>query len=204
MNRFSSAAVSNSTIGPDRCGGNTLLGVVIGFVLGLGVAGCIAFVLTRIPNGFDGKPSKADVASPHLSSVEREAAKAADRPRFDLSKILPGTEDRRAPKDDAQGATGEKSVTVVPASGQVDITDPTAAGKYFLQAGAYQNAADAEDQRAKLALMGIEASMQSVDLPEKGTINRIRLGPYSSVDEMNQVKAELLKRGVSTAVIKNP
>jgi cell division protein FtsN len=52
--------------------------------------------------------------------------------------------------------------------------------------------------------MGIEASMQSVDLPEKGTVNRIRLGPYGSVDEMNQVKTELLKRGVSTAVIKSP
>jgi hypothetical protein len=32
----------------------------------------------------------------------------------------------------------------------------------------------------------------------------VRLGPYASVDEMNQVKAELLKRGVSTAVIRNP
>jgi cell division protein FtsN len=211
MNRIPVASVSvvHPAIGPGPrgCRGNTLVGVVIGFVLGLGVAAVIAFVLTRIPNTFDGRTAKADVANPRLSSIERETAKSGDRPRFDFSKILPGTEDRRAPRDetaDRQATPADKPVTVVTAAGMVAVPDSAAAGKYFLQAGAYQNAADAEDQRAKLALMGIEASMQSVDTPEKGTINRIRLGPYTSVDEMNQVKTELLKRGVSTAVIKNP
>jgi hypothetical protein len=46
--------------------------------------------------------------------------------------------------------------------------------------------------------------MQAVAVPDKGTLNRVRLGPYSSAEEMNQVKAELMKRGVVTAVIKNP
>ena len=181
--------------------------MMIGFVLGLGVAAILAFVLTRMPNPFDSRPGKAsDVVTPNLSSVERESAKSGDRPRFDFSKILPGTEDRRVAKEEGAGGTtapaGDKPVTVIQASTAPADAGPS--GKYFLQAGAYQNAADAEDQRAKLALMGIEASMQSVDVPDKGPVNRIRLGPYSSVDEMNQVKADLLKRGVTTAVIKNP
>jgi cell division protein FtsN len=199
MKSLLAVPMSRIAIGPRHCRGGTLLGVLIGFMLGLTVAAVIAFALTRMPNPFDGRAPKSDVASPHLSSVEREAAKAGERPRFDLSKVLPGTEDRRAAKDETPAA--ERPVGVVQASGQVEAS---AAGKYFLQAGAYQSAADAEDQRAKLALMGIEASMQSVDVPDKGTINRIRLGPYGSVDEMNQAKSELLKRGVSTAVIKNP
>jgi hypothetical protein len=204
MNRPSAVRLSFSRpgIGPRRCRGGTLLGVLIGFLLGLGVAAGLAFFLTRIPNPFDGRPGKpvAEVVGPRLSSIERESAKPAERPRFDFSKILPGTEDRRGAKDDIPvPGPADKAVAVLQASGQ-----PTFAGKYFLQAGAYQNAADAEDQRAKLALMGIEATMQSVEVPDKGTLNRVRLGPYTSVDEMNQVKTELLKRGVSTAVIKNP
>jgi cell division protein FtsN len=180
---------------------------MIGFVMGLVVAAGIAYFLLRMPNPFDKQGPRHDIVSPHLSSVEREqkAAVAGERPKFDFSKILPGTEERRVTKDDSPAVVPpavEKAVSVITAS------DGAAAGRisgeYFLQAGAYQNAADAEDQRAKLALMGIEASLQSVDVPDKGTVNRIRLGPYSSVDEMNQVKAELLKRGVSTAVIKNP
>jgi cell division septation protein DedD len=212
MNRFPVVLPFRICVGARYCRGGTLLGVLIGFLLGLGVAAGLAFVLTRMPNPFDGRSGKSghDIVSPQLSSIERDAPKAGDRPRFDFTKILPGTEDRRAPKDDSAATAGapaaapasDKSVAVIQASGQV--VDRAAAGKYFLQAGAYQNAADAEDQRAKLALMGIEASMQTVEVPEKGTLNRVRLGPYSSVDEMNQVKTELLKRGVSTAVIKNP
>jgi len=196
---------------PRRARGGTLLGVLIGFVLGLGVAAAIAYVLNKTPNPFEGKSAKADVASPHLSSVEREPAKIADRPRFDFSKILPGTEERKTQKEEsATSPNGDSPATATaptaaPApANQAAPATAAKGGKYFLQAGAYQNAADAEDQRAKLALMGIEASMQTVAVPDKGTLNRVRLGPYGSAEEMNQVKAELLKRGVSTAVIRNP
>jgi len=207
MNRPSLAVHFHHPLNRRFSGGGTLLGVMIGFILGLGVAAVLAFVLTRLPNPFDGRSPKSDVVSPNLSSVERESNRSADRPRFDFSKILPGTEDRRVAKEEAATAAtaaDKPVVSVMHASTDGAVADRALAGKYFLQAGAYQNAADAEDQRAKLALMGIEATMQPVDIPDKGTINRIRLGPYSSVDEMNQVKADLLKRGVTTAVIKNP
>ena len=50
--------------------------------------------------------------------------------------------------------------------------------------------------------MGIEAALQLVTLPDKGTLSRVRLGPFASAEEMNSVKTELSKRGVATAVIK--
>ena len=201
MNPAASADRTARRSWPRQTRGGTLLGVVIGFVLGLGVAAAIAYVLTKTPNPFDGKSGKADVAGPHVSSVEREAAKQGDRPRFDLGKILPGTEERKVQKEDATTVQqSEKSAPAIQAAEQ----PAEKGGNFFLQAGAYQNVADAEDQRAKLALMGIEASMQAVVVPDKGTLNRVRLGPYRTAEEMNQVKAELLKHGVSTAVIRNP
>ena len=185
--------------GPRQIRGGTLLGVVIGFALGVSVAGVIAFVLTKTANPFDGKSPKLDVINPNLSSVEREAAKQADRPRFDFSKILPGTEERKTREATVSQGTEKPAPAVEPTTQPADK-----GGKFYLQAGAYQNAADAEDQRAKLALMGIEASMQTIAVPDKGTLNRVRLGPYGTADEMNQVKTELLKRGVATAVIRSP
>jgi len=186
---------------PRRARGGTLLGVVIGFALGLAVAAVIAYRLTKTANPFDGKSAKPDVANPNLPGVERETAKQGERPRFDFSKILPGTEERKTQKEEAATShAGEKSAPPAQMAEQPGDKD----GRFFLQAGAYQNAADAEDQRAKLALMGIEAMLQAVAVPDKGTLNRVRLGPYRTAEEMNQVKAELLKRGVTTAVIRNP
>jgi cell division protein FtsN len=192
---------SANRAGPRHGRGGTLLGIVIGFALGLTVAAVIAYSLTKTPNPFDGKSAKPEVANPNLSGVERDTAKQGDRPRFDFSKILPGTEERKVQKEEtATSQASEKSAPAPQKAEQPGEKD----GKFFLQAGAYQNVADAEDQRAKLALMGIEASMQTVTVPDKGTLNRVRLGPYGSAEEMNQVKAELLKRGVATAVIRNP
>ena len=175
---------------PRQARGGTLLGVLIGFALGVAVAGVIAFFFTKSPNPFAGKSVRGDVASPHLSSVERELAKG-ERPRFDFSKILPGTEERRAQKDEAAVVPApEKAAPPAPSVAQSDK-----GGKFFLQAGAYQNAADAEDQRAKLALMGIEASMQSVSVPDKGTINRVRLGPYASAVEIKTLCTRIRAAG---------
>ena len=196
--------------------GSTLVGIVVGFVLGLAVAAAIAYVLTKTPNPFDGKAGRSEIVRPHLSSVEREPAAPTDKPRFDFSKILPGTEERKsAQREESTARSGEKAAAApdapAPATAKIekaekaDKAEPAEkSGKFFLQAGAYQNAADAEDQRAQLALMGVEAVLQTVTIPDKGTINRVRLGPYATADEMNQVKAQLLKQGVATAVIKNP
>ena len=193
--------------------GGTLLGVAIGFALGVAVAGLIAFALTKSSNPFDGKSGRiTDPSAPHVGGEPRSG-----EPRFDFSKILPGVESRRS----QESSSGGKTAVAAPASGGAATvgvggggaagSDGTAAaatapadkaGKLYLQAGAYQNAADAEDQRAKLALMGIEATLQLVTLPDKGTLSRVRLGPFASAEEMNSVKTDLSKRGVATAVIK--
>ena len=199
--------------------GGTLLGVAIGFALGVTVAALIAFALTKSSNPFDGKSGRiTDPSAPHVGGEPKSG-----EPRFDFSKILPGVESRRSQESSSSGKTavaaptsgGEATSGAVAAGGAAGggaagsggaagaaAAAADKAGKLYLQAGAYQNAADAEDQRAKLALMGIEAALQLVTLPDKGTLSRVRLGPFASAEEMNSVKTELSKRGVATAVIK--
>ncbi len=113
-------------------------------------------------------------------------AKAADgKPRFEFYNILPNTEE---PVTDQQ----LKQTTQQPASKD----------KYFLQAGSFQNAGDADNLKAKLAMLGVEATVQDVNLPEKGVMHRVRVGPFANVDEMKQVRASLQQNGVQSSLIK--
>jgi cell division protein FtsN len=72
-----------------------------------------------------------------------------------------------------------------------------------LQTGAFASVADAENMRARLALSGWEAAIQTVSLPDKSQRYRVRLGPYDNTDELNRIKTELGSRGFDVAVIKN-
>jgi cell division protein FtsN len=74
--------------------------------------------------------------------------------------------------------------------------------KYFLQAGSFQNADDADNLKAKLAMLGVEASVQAANLPEKGIWHRVRVGPFSSVADSDSVRASLQQSGVQSSVIK--
>ena len=62
----------------------------------------------------------------------------------------------------------------------------------FLQAGSFSTAGDADNQKAKLAFMGIEANIQQVMVQDK-TYYRVRVGPYTRLDELNKTRAELAK-----------
>src|SRR5450830_176323 len=61
---------------------------------------------------------------------------------------------------------------------------------YYLQAGAFREVADAENARAKLALLGFEANI-SDRTTDTGVLHRVRVGPYSQVEAMNKARAKL-------------
>ena len=73
---------------------------------------------------------------------------------------------------------------------------------FFLQVGSFQKAADADNLKAKLALTGLYAAVQEVNIPDKGTMHRVRVGPFRDPDEMNKARALLSQNGVQGTVIK--
>ena len=73
---------------------------------------------------------------------------------------------------------------------------------YYLQAGAFRELADAESARAKLALLGFEASV-SDRTTDTGVLHRVRMGPYNQVETMNKVRGKLSENGVDVAVVRN-
>ena len=78
------------------------------------------------------------------------------------------------------------------------IDDP---GTYVLQAGSFLTEADAEAQRARLALIGIESRIQRVSIDDR-RFHRVRIGPIEDVDNLNQIRARLAGAGIESIVMR--
>jgi SPOR domain len=194
------------------------IGIMIGLLLGVGMAVGLALWLNRSANPFVEKSKpvdalatraarpdsvdktelpKLDPAKPGIGQLAPSVAvkDGTEKPRFEFYKILPGEKGAKGSDKSAAPATDTK---------RDKAADAPAAGKeiYMLQAGAFQNESDAENLKAKIAFAGMEATVKPVNLPEKGTLYRVRLGPYRSVDEVNRVKTALSQNGISAAVVK--
>src|SRR5688572_17712283 len=176
-----------------KSGSSLLIGILIGLVLGLVIALGVAWYINKMPSPFldrppaKGEPAKGAPAPPAPKSQDKTAKAPEAKPRFDFYKILPGSEE---PATDQQVRDAQKKST------------PSAKETFFLQAGAFQNAPDAANLKARLALIGIEARIQTATLPDKGVWHRVRVGPYTSVEELNRTRDNLKRNGVETALIK--
>ncbi|GGE72415.1 MAG TPA: SPOR domain-containing protein [Paenalcaligenes hominis] len=84
-----------------------------------------------------------------------------------------------------------------PSAPQVAVAPTT----YYLQAGAFRSAKDAEAMRARILLLGMDASVQSAPYND-GTINRVRVGPFSGVDDMNKARSVLGREKIETSVVR--
>jgi cell division protein FtsN len=74
---------------------------------------------------------------------------------------------------------------------------------YYLQAGAFREPNDAEATKAKLALMGVAASIAERQ-SDLGTLYRVRVGPFADVETMNRTRVRLSDNGVDVAVVRVP
>ena len=143
---------------------------------------------------------------------------AGEKPRFDFYEILPGAKDGKAAKPvppiarlepKAEGKLPAPTTTPAAPVSSKEPKESSAPAKeaskeiYALQAGAFQNISDAESLKAKIAFSGHEAVIKTVNFPDKGTLYRVRLCPYRSLDELNRIKVALSQNGIATAVVKS-
>ncbi len=79
--------------------------------------------------------------------------------------------------------------------------EPVTVVTYFVQTGAFGKESEAENQRANLALLGVDAAVLSPEVGDK-PLYRVRVGPIVSVDEVRTLVATLKNNGISTNIIK--
>ncbi len=73
--------------------------------------------------------------------------------------------------------------------------------RYILQAGAFGASGDAEATKAKLAMMGLAARVESAQI-NGNTVYRVRMGPYGTASELAEAKAKLNGTGLQAMAIK--
>jgi len=179
---------------PKKGGNPMVAGIFIGVLVGLAMAiGVAVYISQKTPQVLVARPQAAQTGgagegatAPRADNTQpapggKEAA-AAEKPRFDFYTILPGSEEPAAEKAAPQPAERKES--------------------YFLQVGAFQSGADADNLKAKLALLGVEATIQTAELPGKGVWHRVRVGPFSGLEELNHTRALLAQNKISSSLVK--
>src|SRR5205809_7134021 len=183
-----------------RAAGGFLLGMSVGVLIGLAVALGVTFYLNKTPMPFlTAKPTKADKdqaagKGPAIAGLPQGSSAppaAGEKPKFDFYKILPGQEEPVTEKELRERARAA-------AKGQL----LEAKERYFIQAGSFQNPAEADNQKARLAILGFDSSVEPANLPDKGTWYRVRMGPYTKVEELNRVRQMLAQNGIDARLVK--
>lgn len=85
--------------------------------------------------------------------------------------------------------------------GSTTASPPKAGGPYYLQVGSFRVLEDAEALRAKIILMGLPVEIQRAEVNGL-QVNRVRVGPFSRIDDMNQTRIRLGQEKIPTAVVR--
>ena len=188
--------------------GGTTLGLIIGLVIGLAIALAAAAYINRaqLPfmNRFQQRPDTPASAAQNWNPNQDLATGGA--PTAGSSAPTPVASAPLSPK--AIEALGQPPAGVVqgadgnaPQSAAASSAAPEANLHYIVQIGAYGNRADAESQRAKVALAGLEAHL---DQPVVGgrTLYRVRVGPFNNPADANKAQTTLNDAGITSVVVK--
>lgn len=123
-----------------------------------------------------------------------------ETPRFEFYTILPEMEvvvpDKEVePPPRPSAGQAAPATPPQPASAAAPV-------RYFLQAGSFRRFEDADRVKAQLALLGLVAGVQRVTINGGETWHRVRLGPYTSLTELERVRALLKDNGISSLLLK--
>ena len=205
--------------------GGTILGFIIGVVVGLAGALAVAVYVTKVPVPFmnKGQTRSADQDAeetkknkdwdPNAPLYGKNPAGKASQPGAVAPAAAASAPARQEAKPEskaeAKPADAKKPETKAAAS-----TDPigelakakTAATDaepflYWVQVGAYRTMEDAESQRAKLSLGGVDTKISEREQSGR-TVYRLRVGPFDKKEDGEKAKEKLDKSGIETALVR--
>lgn len=214
-----------------QAGGTVLgliIGLIIG--LGIAVVVAVTITKSPVPlSNRMARPDKVASAeapvdpnrpmygkrAPVAATPKAEAPAAGDAASAGLDPSAPVNTALPAQREAGGVPIVEKSIVtaavrpaaVQPATPAPSLQKESAAGNgddkytYYLQAGAFRERTDADNTRAKLALLGFEARI-SERQSETGTLYRVRVGPIGQVETINRMRSELTSNGVDAAVVR--
>ena len=188
--------------------GGFAVGLIIGLLIGLALALGVALYVTKVPVPF---VNKVPQRTPSQDAAEAEKNKNWDpnSPLYGKNPAKPAASASGvvAPAPAVVAAPAPAAATRASAAPAVKGTTTAAAAAaadpfiYFVQAGAYGRTEDAEQQRAKLAMMGVEAKLSEREQSGR-TVYRVRLGPFDKKTDAEGAKEKLDAAGVESALVR--
>ena len=191
--------------------GGTLLGLVIGAVIGLGAALAVAVYITKVPVPF---MNKSQSRSPDHDAAEAKKNRDwnPNAPLFGKNPAKPAAAGGPVTDVTPQAPSAATPATAAPAADPIGelakakLAAPAAATgiapfNYFVQVGAFRTPEDAEQQRARISLMGLQAKVTEREQSGR-TVFRVRLGPFDKKDEAEKAKERLDGSGIETALVR--
>lgn len=169
----------------------------IGLLLGILIAGGLAFYLNKAPlqfssklNGINTNHQTGSNAAPvmlapgtKLKEYEESQQATSDSstpsPKYDFYDILQGKKDVDQKQKDAS------AYKVV----------------YYLQVGVFSDSNLANDMQARLALLGIESKIKS-QVENNKVLNRVIIGPVENIDDLQEINTKLKQENINASVIK--
>ncbi|MFN3629039.1 MAG: SPOR domain-containing protein [Casimicrobiaceae bacterium] len=175
-----------------------MTGVVLAGVLAIWVYQSLPYRPEVFPSARSDTRAKAQTTKP-AETGQQVLAKAEDK--TDAQRIVPPPPVVAPSGTNPAGKPAKTAESVPPAAASPEPS-PTAEprGRFWLQVGSYAKRSDADAQRAKFAVMGYEAQIQVAELPDKGTLHRVRIGPFRDPDEAARVRSELARQGIEVSV----
>ena len=181
--------------------GNPLFtGLLIGILMGVAASlGVVMFIKggespftqqtsNEITKSVSEKMQDKAIADQANADAAAEAGPDGTQNRFDFYTILPGSESK---------VSAEEEIKI-----KEDAPEPALQISYYLQIGAFQTGEEADNMKAKLALQGFEAVVQTATTADKAIWHRVRVGPLTNLDQINKTKNDLLKNGFKADLIK--
>ncbi len=181
--------------------GNPLFtGLLIGILMGVAASlGVVMFIKggespfaqqtsNEITKSVSEKMQDKAIVDQANADAAAEAGPDGTQNRFDFYTILPGSESK---------VSAEEEIKI-----KDDAPEPALQISYYLQVGAFQTGEEADNMKAKLALQGFEAVVQTATTADKAIWHRVRVGPLTNLDQINKTKNDLLKNGFKADLIK--
>jgi len=201
--------------------GGTILGFILGLLVGLGIALGVAVYITKVPLPFMSKGQ--------TRGADQNEAESKKNKDWDPNALLAGKPAMKAPAPEAPPADSPPPLSSTPPAAPSSTPAPTppkaedkaavsadplgalAKAKsgpaetpqisYYVQVGAFRTPEDAQAQRAKLALAGVDAKVTEREQGGR-PLFRVRVGPFEKIEEAERAKEKLDKAGNETALVK--
>lgn len=179
-------------------------GLLVGLLLGIGASVGVAIFVKQGGSAFHEKAQPSQDVAVAEKPADKETKLAATPQPADTAQQQKNKEDRftfYGILTGSESPVSEQEVKQATQQPQQD-SDKPASENYFLQVGAFQTEQEADNAKAKLALIGLEAVVQTANIPDKGILHRVRVGPLANLDEIDKARAELARNGFNADLIK--